>query len=73
MKYCKRCHILYSSCAAACPKCGADEAARKNAASAEPCEADKKTVRRDWIWLAVGIPLLIGIMYLIVFLVKLAG
>lgn len=73
MKYCKKCHILYSSFAAACPKCGAEEAAAAARNAARSDEADKKTVRRDWLWLVIGIPLLIGIMYLIVFLTKAAG
>ena len=73
MKYCKKCHILYSSFAAACPKCGTERAAVQAAAQERETEADKKTVRRDWLWLVIGIPVLIAIMYLIVYLVRLAG
>ena len=69
MKYCKRCHILYSSAAAACPKCGI----KAPEESSEPPKADKKAVRRDWIMLAVGIPLFIGAIYLIIYLIKILG
>jgi uncharacterized membrane protein YvbJ len=69
MKYCKRCHILYSNSAAACPKCGIS----KPEEGAEPQKADKKAVRRDWIMLAVGIPLFIGAIYLIIYLIKILG
>ena len=67
MRYCRKCHILYSSFASGCPKCGALTA---NRASAAPEEADRKTVRRDWLWIAIGIPSLIAVMYLIVYLTK---
>lgn len=73
MRYCKKCHILYSSFADACPKCGTETAAVRAAAKEKQPEADKKTVRRDWLWLVIGIPVLIAVMYLIVYLVKLAG
>ena len=69
MRYCKRCRILYSSFAAACPKCGVAPEKRT-----EPAEAsDPKSVRRDWLWLVIGIPLLIAVTYLAVYLVRLAG
>ncbi len=67
MKYCRRCHILYSSAAAACPKCGIAEPEKADGPAAP---ATKSEVRRDWIMLAVGIPLLIGAIYLIVSLIK---
>lgn len=70
MKYCRKCHILYSSYAAACPKCGA---VLQSNAEAEPPPAEKKTVRRDWLWLVIGIPLLIAVMYLAVYLIKLSA
>lgn len=73
MKYCKKCHILYSGYAAACPKCGADKAAAEAKDARAESEPDKKTVRRDWLWLVIGIPALIVVMYLIVLLTKLAG
>ena len=73
MKYCKNCHILYSSEAAACPKCGIphEAEARKEAVASAP--ADKKTVRKDWIWIAIGVPVLIGAIYLLILLLKTIG
>lgn len=65
MKYCKNCHILYSSCAAACPKCGI-----KPQRQQEQTPADGKAVRRDWLWLVIGIPALIGAIYLIALFIK---
>ena len=69
MRYCKRCRMLYSSFAAACPRCGVAPAKK----AGQQAESDPKTVRRDWIWLAIGIPLLIAVMYLAVYLVRIAG
>ena len=69
MKYCRRCHILYSSAAAACPICGI--AAPEREEEAPP--ADKARVRRDWIMIIVGVPLLIGAVYLIISLIKALG
>lgn len=66
MKYCKKCHILYSSFAAACPKCGAV----RKAPESENAVNDEKQARRDWLWLVIGIPALIAVMYLIVYLTK---
>lgn len=69
MKYCRRCHILYSSAAAACPKCGAAAPPKEE----EAAPADKREVRRDWIMLIVGIPLFIGAIYLIISLIRHLG
>ncbi|MBO4385003.1 MAG: hypothetical protein J5854_06255 [Clostridia bacterium] len=72
MKYCRNCRIFYSSQAAACPKCGVSYEAAKANEIAEG-EADKRRVRRDWIWLAVGIPLFIGLIYLLIKLFDMIG
>lgn len=66
MKYCKNCHLLYSSEAAVCPKCGAVPEPQE----AEPAPADRREVRRDWIWLVVGIPVFIAFVYLLVRVIK---
>ena len=71
MKYCKKCHILYSDAAGACPKCGV--VTPNNDASDEPATpVDKRAVKRDWLWLAVGIPLFIGVICLMIYLLKLS-
>ena len=68
MKYCKNCHIVYSSYADACPRCGVKQPQNKQE---EPAESGR--VRRDWIWLIIGIPALIGIIYLAALLIKTLG
>lgn len=73
MRYCKNCHILYSSEAAACPKCGVPPDAEIAAQRAEAAPADKKAVRRDWVWIAIGVPVLIGVIYLLILLLKSIG
>lgn len=69
MKRCEKCRTLYSEEAAACPKCGVRE--YEEAPAGE--KPDKGSVARDWIWLAVGIPLFIGLIYLLVYVIKLLG
>ena len=70
MKYCRRCHILYSGYAAACPKCGVAPV-KKEQRQGEP--GDVRIVGRDWLWLVIGIPVLIAVIYLAVYLVKLSA
>ena len=70
MKYCRNCHILYSSQAAACPKCGVAAPEEQPQEAALP---DKAAVRRDWIWIAIGVPVLIGVIYLLILLLKSIG
>lgn len=71
MKYCKNCRILYSSQAAACPKCGIAEPKREG--GQEQPAPDKEEIRRDWIWLVIGVPILIGVIYLLILLLKSLG
>ena len=71
MKYCEKCHTLYSSDAASCPKCGVQEPASE--AADTPAPESRGARVRDWIWLAVGIPLFIGFIYLIVYIIKTIG
>lgn len=63
MRYCKKCRILYSDQAAACPNCGAAAEPRTEEA---PPPADKREVARDWIWIVVGIPLFIALVWFLV-------
>ena len=72
MRYCKKCRIFYSSAAGACPKCGVSA---EKAAEAETSneQADKRRVGLDWLWLVIGIPLFIGLIYLFVFILKSIG
>ena len=69
MKYCKKCHTPYSDEAAVCPKCGvsAEKAAR---AEISDENAEKRRVGLDWLWLVIGIPPFIGLIYLFVWLLR---
>lgn len=72
MRYCKNCRILYSDQAAACPKCGLAAPPEGADAGEEPVP-DKNAVRRDWLWIVIGVPALICAVYLIVYLIKTLG
>ena len=72
MKYCKNCSILYSDEAAACPKCGIDSA-KAEAEEIASGKAEHKRVALDWLWLVIGVPLLIGLVYLFVYILRLLG
>lgn len=72
MRYCKNCRILYSSQAAACPKCGVAEPPKKDNEGEEK-PADGRAVKRDWLFLIIGTPLFILFVYLIVLLIKSIG
>lgn len=71
MKYCKKCHILYSDAAAACPKCGVREPDEAEAAPGE--KPEKGRVVRDWVWIAVGVPVLIAAIYALIKLLNSIG
>ena len=69
MKYCEKCHLAYSDEAAACPRCGVSPEKAANAEIAEE-KAERRRVGLDWLWLVVGIPLFIGLIYLLVWLLN---
>ena len=69
MKYCKTCRTFYSDEAAVCPKCGID-AARAKAEAVSSEKAEQKKVIKDWIWLVIGVPLFIGLIYLLVYILR---
>ena len=72
MKYCKKCGVLYASSLPCCPKCNpALEQAPDSEPDAPP--ADPRTVRRQWIALCVGIPALIGVLYLVALVLRALG
>ena len=66
MKYCKRCGVLYSDLLESCPKCGSMPEGGNDA----PTESDPKTVRKQWVAILVGIPLLILVLYLAGWLIR---
>lgn len=61
MKYCKKCGVLYSGLLVQCPKC--NTALEEYQEPAAP-EAPKEVKTRQWIAICIGIPALIGFMYL---------
>ena len=63
MKYCRNCHILYSSFAAACPKCGALTKREQPDEGAEQGPDPSARPLRDWLWLVIGLPVLIAVIY----------
>ena len=69
MKYCKKCHILYSDAAAACPKCGAFEPEKQSGGE----KPEKGRVVRDWLWIVIGVPVLIGVVYALITLLNSIG
>ncbi len=69
MKYCRKCHILYSDAAAACPKCGAAEAPVQPSGE----KPEKGRVVRDWLWIVIGVPVLIGVVYALIKLLNSIG
>ena len=69
MKYCKKCGVLYSDLNACCPKCNTALTECEAAQESAP-EADKRTRRRQWIALCVGIPGMILVFYILFWLAR---
>ena len=67
MKYCKKCGVLYDGSLPQCPKC--NTAIAEHAQQPGP-EAPRAVKIRQWITLCIGIPLLIGLIYLLIYMVK---
>ncbi len=64
MKYCKKCGVLYSDLLHACPKCGVP---LEDPNAEPPKEASKRVRVRQWIGICVGIPALVGVLYLVIY------
>ena len=62
MKHCPKCGLFYASSLPVCPRCGIDEQAAKEE-STRPSKP--KEAGRSWLIIALGIPLLILILYYI--------
>ncbi len=60
MKYCKSCGVLYSDLLDVCPKCGIQLAQEEQPPAPKGTKAE---IRRQWIALILGIPALIGLLY----------
>lgn len=64
MKYCKKCGVLYSDLLSACPKCGVT---LEDSNAAPPKEPSRRVLIRQWIGICIGIPALVGILYLVIY------
>lgn len=75
LKFCKSCGTLYDEARVECPKCAAralepdyDELTYNR--EMNEAEADRLR-RKSWIQLIIGVPALIGVLYLAGYLIKL--
>ncbi len=64
MAFCKACGTVYMK-KDGCPVCASREAEENHAGENTPGEQDTRMRRRSWIQLLVGVPLFIGVIYLI--------
>ena len=60
MKYCSNCNTLYASSLSACPKCGIDQEAAEEATYREAKPGETK---KQWMFIVIGVPLLIILLY----------
>lgn len=72
LKFCKQCGTLYTTSLGVCPKCGTKEAEeRAREAEIASAPAEKGSVRRDWLFIVIGVPLFIAFLYAAVWLFRL--
>lgn len=74
MKYCKRCGVLYSDAAKDCPRCKipletVPEGVVMNREDI-PEEEYKQIRKKNWIGIAIGVPALFGLIYLLYYIMK---
>ena len=72
MKHCKNCGTFYNSSLPCCPKCNPQLKQYDEEIKTAP-KADSQKVKRQWIFLIIGIPALIGMYYLIGLLMRAIG
>lgn len=78
IRFCKSCGTLYNDRAGGCPKCTARKILDENADGGSvdrnmSGEELKKARRKSWIGILIGVPLFIGGIYLLFFIIKLLG
>ena len=76
IRFCRQCGTLYNDSGGECPKCAANkllcEDPTGHATNAEMTPEQASRARRSaWISIAIGVPLFIGIIYIIVYIMKL--
>ena len=64
MQFCKKCGTLYSKSLPCCPKCNPELDRQADIESLAP-QADKKTIRRQWIAILIAVPTMILLTYLV--------
>lgn len=69
MRFCKTCGTLYLESLDCCPKCNAKALEEKEQEQAPV--ADPKTVRRQWTAIIIGVPALIGLYWIIGYVMSL--
>lgn len=76
IRFCKKCGTLYNDANGPCPKCeearilAEDPGGHAVNANMTP-EQTARARRSAWISIAIGVPLLIGIIYILVYIMKL--
>lgn len=79
MKICRKCGTLYRNKEGECPKCSAnkliaDGTAQNAEINTQMSEEEAAKARKKaWIEIIIGIPALIGLIYLIMFAIKALG
>lgn len=75
LKFCKTCGTLFDDDSTACPKCAAkalEQDGSDLAYDKDMNKAEAKRLRRiSWLQLIIGVPALIGVIYLMGYLIKL--
>lgn len=77
LRFCKQCGTVYDEKVGGCPKCMTAkevDALRDKTYMPPPTEMTKEEIaakrRKDWIQICIGVPALIGIIYLMFYILK---
>lgn len=71
LKFCKQCGTLYTSSLGVCPNCSAKETERQaHEAEIASAPAAKGSVKRGWLGIVIGVPLLIALLYAVTWLFR---
>jgi len=71
MRFCKECGTPYTKALGVCPKCNAkavqEEAGKTRTLTEEEAKVERK---RSWIGITIGVPGLIGFIYVMYYIMK---
>ena len=79
MKVCKPCGTLYNEKEGPCPKCYSDDLMRSGEAAQNEIRTDmsaeeaEKAKKKAWIEILIGVPALIGLIYLMFYILQRIG